>query len=141
MKTTKRTFGIALALAGGVAVTLMAQDLYVANSGNNTIGEYGLDGRIVNASLITGLGNPAGMAISGNDLFVVDSENDIVDKFDEHTTAGTTVTKFLIIGLNAPTAIAVTPVPKPGALALAAVGLVAFLESQLLYQLSYRGKN
>jgi DNA-binding beta-propeller fold protein YncE len=111
MKTTKKTFGIALALAGGLAATLPAQDLYVANSGNNTIGEYGPDGRIVNASLITGLGNTAGMAISRNDLFVVGSENDTVDKFDKHTTAGTTVTKFLIIGLNAPTAIAVTPVP------------------------------
>ena len=190
MKTMKIVFGIALALTFSLAATLKAQDIYVSNGANGTIGEYGLDGSTVNASLISGLNNPYGIAISGNDLFVargdttfeyttagvtvntslitrlaqlssiavsgndlfvgdvirgiickytttgatiaaplitgmtpagiaiwhndlfvVDTENGCVYKFGTTTTPGTTVTKYLILGLNAPTAIAVAPVP------------------------------
>jgi hypothetical protein len=49
MKTTKKIYGIALTLAYGLAVTLEAQNLYVATDGNGaygagTIGEYQLPG-------------------------------------------------------------------------------------------------
>ena len=37
-------YGIALALACSLAVTLKAQNLYIVNVGNGSIGEYGLDG-------------------------------------------------------------------------------------------------
>jgi hypothetical protein len=32
--------------------------IFVANHGNGTIGEYGLDGSTINAALITGLNGP-----------------------------------------------------------------------------------
>ncbi len=66
---------IALALTCSLAATLKAQNvLYVANYANNTIGEYTDSGSSVNASLITGLDGPVGLAISGNDLFVANSK-------------------------------------------------------------------
>jgi hypothetical protein len=46
-----------------LAATLKAQNLFVGNYGNNTIGEYGLDGSTVNASLISGLDGPVDIAI------------------------------------------------------------------------------
>ena len=97
MKTIKILSGIALALACGLATTLQAQNLYVSNAGNDTIGEYGLDGSTNNASLISGLQNPEGIAISGNDLFVA---NFTYDNFNgpgigEYTTSGATVNASL----------------------------------------------
>jgi hypothetical protein len=61
MKTTKMVSGIAVAPMCGLAATLKAQNIYVSNG--NTIGEYGLNGSTVNASLISGLDNPWGIAI------------------------------------------------------------------------------
>jgi hypothetical protein len=101
----KRTFGIALALTCSLAATLKAQNIYVASAGNNTIGEYGLDGRTVNASLITGLSYPAAIAISGGDLFVANAGNGTIG---EYTTAGATVNASLITGLGTPASIAIS---------------------------------
>jgi hypothetical protein len=39
-------------------------DLFVANSSSNTIGEYTTSGATVNASLISGLNSPIGLAIA-----------------------------------------------------------------------------
>ena len=84
-----------------LAATVNAQNsyaLYVVNSGNNTIGEYGLDGSIINASLISsGLNLPETIAFSGNDLFVVNGNT-----VGEYTTSGKTVNASLISGLNEP---------------------------------------
>ena len=67
-KTT--IIGGALALVGFLTGTLHAQ-IYVGNDGNFTIGEYGLDGSTVNASLISYGGTvPFGLVISGGDLLV-----------------------------------------------------------------------
>lgn len=71
MKVKGTAIGIGLVLACSFAATLQAQDLFVANGNSGTIGEYGLDGRVVNASLITGLGTASGIAISGKHLFVM----------------------------------------------------------------------
>jgi len=97
MKNTKKVYGIGLALAltSGLATTLEAQDMYV-ESGNGTIGEYGLDGSVVNASLITGLDFPNSIAISGNDMFVVNYLSGIIG---EYTTSGATVNASLITGM------------------------------------------
>ncbi len=91
MKNTRRMYGVALALAGGLATatTLKAQDIYVANGNNNTIGAYGLDGSTVNARLVSsGLDDPTGIAVSGNDLFVANFLNNAIG---EYTTSGQTV--------------------------------------------------
>ena len=50
-------------------------DLFVADTDTGTVGEYGLNGSVVNASLITGLNNPYGIAISGNNIFLVCSNS------------------------------------------------------------------
>jgi hypothetical protein len=47
-----------MALTCGAVVTLKAQDIYVVNRGTSTVGEYGLDGSTINASLISGLDAP-----------------------------------------------------------------------------------
>jgi len=122
MKTTKKIYGIALALTCGMAATLKAQNLYVGNLGNYTIGEYGLDGSTVNTSLISGLNYPVGLAISGDDLFVANFYGDSVG---EYTTSGATVNASLISGLDSPAYIAVSPVPEPSAGALAGLGAAA----------------
>ena len=45
----------------GIAVD--GSDLFVVNNGNGTIGEYTTSGAVVNASLISGLNDPMGIAI------------------------------------------------------------------------------
>ena len=62
-------------------------DLFVATY-NGTVGEYTTAGGTVNASLITGLSQPYGIAVSGGDLFVAEPDNGTVG---EYTTAGTTL--------------------------------------------------
>jgi MYXO-CTERM domain-containing protein len=91
METTKKISGIALALMCGLAATLKAQNLYIVNEDDGTIGEYGLDGQAVNASLITGLGYALNIAISGDDLFVANGGS-----VGEYTTSGTTIAAPLI---------------------------------------------
>ena len=105
MKITEMFYGIGLALACSWVATLHAQNLYVANGNSGTIGEYGLDGRIVNASLITGLSGPAAIAISGRHLFVANAGNGTIG---EYTTAGATVNASLITGLGTPASIAIS---------------------------------
>lgn len=106
MKTTKKNFGIALVLSCVFASTLKAQNLYVINQGTDSIGEYGLNGSTVNASLVTGLQeSPLSIAISGNDMFIVSVAAGTVG---EYTTSGATVNTSLITGLSLPQAIAIS---------------------------------
>src|SRR5580704_9675308 len=108
MKMTNIILGIALALTYGLAVTLKAQDLYVSiiNFGHpDVVGEYGLDGSTVNASLISGLDSPNGIAISGDDLFVANAGSGTIG---EYTLSGATVNASLITGLDDPTGIAIS---------------------------------
>lgn len=108
MKATTQICGIALALACCLAATLKAQDIYVINVEANTLGEYGLDGSTVNASLVTsasGLGYPYGIAISGDDVFVANWDNG--GTIAEYTTSGATVNASLITGLQYPCGIAI----------------------------------
>lgn len=73
MRTTKKIYGIALALSCCLVATLKAQNIYIANYvyDDSIVGEYAANGSIINASLITGLEYPAAIAISGTNLFVV----------------------------------------------------------------------
>ena len=77
MKTTKMVYGIVLALTCSLAATLKGQNIYIVNNGSGIVGEYGLDGSTVNASLITA-SNPIGIAISGNDLFLANWESETI---------------------------------------------------------------
>jgi DNA-binding beta-propeller fold protein YncE len=122
MKTTKNILGIALALTCSLAATLKAQNIYVANAGNDTVGEYTAAGATVNASLISGLNGVGGIAISGNDLFVVNEGSGTVG---EYGLDGSTVNASLISGLWDPVGIAISPVPEPSAGALAGLSAAA----------------
>jgi hypothetical protein len=57
--------------------------LYVGQSAINSVGEYNATtGAAINANYITGLNDPAGLAVSGNDLFVVNYGADTVGEYN-----------------------------------------------------------
>jgi hypothetical protein len=95
--------------------------MFIPSYQNGTIGEYTLSGGVVNATLVTGLNGPQGLAILGNDLYVVNDGNGTVG---EYTISGQTINSSLITGLNTGTYIAVAP--EPTTLALAGLGTAAF---------------
>lgn len=65
--------------------------VYLANTFAGTIGQYTTSGETVNAALISGLDNPASIAISGSELFVVTNSG-----IGKYTTSGATVNASLI---------------------------------------------
>ena len=99
---------------------MSGSNLFVANQdqlGRGIVGEYTTSGATVNASLITGLNAPYGIAVSGSNLFVANSFSGTVGKY---TTSGATVNASLITGLTVPSGIVV--VPEPSSIALLAIG-------------------
>jgi hypothetical protein len=81
-----------------------ASNLYVttfgpSGAGDGAVGEYTSAGSVVNASLITGLTGPIGIAIDGDDLFV---SSYALGTISEYTTSGTLINASLISGLNGP---------------------------------------
>jgi len=107
---------VALVLSVGAALspaTARGQNIFVVNNGAGTIGEYTSSGAVVNASLVSGLNGPWGIAVSGTNLFVTNNRNNTIG---EYTTSGTVVNASLISGLNAPWGIAVVSVPSTVAL-------------------------
>ena len=94
---------VALVLSVEAAIsssTARGQDIFVTNAGNSTIGEYTTSGGTVNASLVSGLYEPWGLAVSGSDLFFAGSEYGTIG---EYTTSGGTVNPSLVTGLSTPT--------------------------------------
>ena len=85
-------------------VTTRAQ-IFETNVGDATIGEYTTSGAAVNPALVSGLLQPAGIAVSGDKLFVVDESANTIG---EYTTSGATVNFSLISGLSFPSGIAVS---------------------------------
>src|SRR5438445_106111 len=85
--------------------TALADQIFVTNNGNGTIGEYTNAGGTVNPTLISVLSGPGGIVISGSDLFVSNSLNGTIGKY---TTSGATVNPALISGLSLPAGIAVS---------------------------------
>jgi hypothetical protein len=85
----------------GIAVA--GSDLFVANLGATTIGEYTTSGATVNASFISGLGGASSVAVSGSNLFVASTgpgaNTGVIGKY---TTAGATVSPKLISELDSP---------------------------------------
>lgn len=87
--------------------------IFVVNRGsgdvnNGSIGEYVLSGTTVtavNTSLISGLAQPMSIAVSGSNLFVLNSGAGTID---EYTTSGAVVKKSLITGLTGARGLAVS---------------------------------
>ena len=119
---------------GQFALATSGSDLFVSSlfPFEAGIGEYTTSGATVNASLIShsGLGLPSGIAIYGNDLFVVNNGTNGSDfpelpaSVAEYTTSGATVNADLIDGIDQPTGIAIVT-PEPSALLLLAIGAAA----------------
>jgi len=128
---------VALVLSVGLALSAAAaraQTIYVANFDTSTIGEYTMSGAVVNSSLISGLSNPSGIAVSGSNLFVTNAAGGTIGAgtIGEYTTSGAVVNASLVSGLMGhPVGIAVTePVPEPSTIALLgalAVGLLGYV--------------
>jgi hypothetical protein len=70
--------------------------IYVAQ-GNGTIGKYTTSGAVINSSLVSGLGWPWGIAISGTNLYVADLTK---NQIGVYTTSGQTVNSSLITGFS-----------------------------------------
>src|ERR1700745_4046169 len=87
-------------------ISVHAQDqIFVANSGAGTIGDYAASGAAINPSLISGLNGPTGVAVSDQRLFVTNATSGTIG---EYTVSGTTINASLISGLNGPAGIAVS---------------------------------
>jgi hypothetical protein len=82
----------------------------VINPSTDGVGEYTTSGVTINASLISGLNGPVGIAVSGSDIFVTThpANTKHAGTVGEYTTSGATVNASLISGLNAPYGIAVS---------------------------------
>ena len=87
-------------------------DIYVVNYGTNTIGKYSNSGGVVNASLISGLHQPQGIAVSGSNLFVTNEHaspsTGEPGGVGEYTTSGGVVNTSLVTNRNWPVGIAVS---------------------------------
>ena len=88
-----------------IAVTASGTHLFVVQMGDNTIGEYTMDGKTVNAALISTMQGTFGIAVSGSDLYITNGAHGTVDKY---TTDGKTVKLDLVAGLHSPLGIAVS---------------------------------
>ena len=100
---------ILLVLSAGTALSsagAYGQDIYLTNTAiRGAIGEYTVAGTTVNASLISGLNYPAGIAVSGSNLFVVNWGGNTIG---EYTTSGAVVNASLVSGLNGPNSLVVS---------------------------------
>ncbi len=76
----------------------------------------------MNASLVSGLDHPNGIAVSGSNLFVTNGNS-----IGEYTTSGAVVNADLVSGLQGPWAIAVVPTPEPSTLVLLGIAAVSLL--------------
>src|SRR5438045_1413613 len=95
------TLLLAAAVCFNLASSARAQ-LYVGEDGTSGIvGEYNpTTGRPINASFISALNTPSGLAFSGNNLLVADTGNNRVSEYD--ATTGALINASFITGLNGP---------------------------------------
>jgi DNA-binding beta-propeller fold protein YncE len=81
-------------LAALAALPPARAQVYVANSGTGTIGEYdATTGAVINASLISGFSNPVALAVSGPYLYVADNTAGTIG---EYSTSGSPISPSLI---------------------------------------------
>ena len=96
-----------LAVTALWALPAAGANLFVANLAIGTIGEYNATtGTTVNASVVSGLSDPAGIAVSGANLFVANLGNGTIGEYN--ATTGATVNAALVSGLSNPIGIAVS---------------------------------
>ncbi len=111
-----------------VSATALADELFVTNyadadgdPNSGSVGAYTTSGSAVNASLVTGLDEAGGLAVSGGDLFVGNYGNGTIGEYD--ATTGSPINASLITGLDDPTGIVVSGgTYLSGALTVVALG-------------------
>ena len=66
------TFSAITGLNLPVGAAIFGNDLFVANNGTNTVGEYNATtGAVINANFVTGVNGSYGLAVLGSQLLVV----------------------------------------------------------------------
>ncbi|HEY4417267.1 MAG TPA: NHL repeat-containing protein [Verrucomicrobiae bacterium] len=84
-----------------------AQNIFVANFGNNTVSEFGADGNLVNATFASGLDSPSGMAFDRTGNFYVANHNGgLKQNVSEFNSAGGLIAATFVGGLNTPEGLA-----------------------------------
>ncbi len=102
----RRLVAAALAWLGIILGVGAPAQIFVVNHGSGTIGKYDMSGATINASFISGLSSPTGIAFAGDFMYVAQG-NGTVRKY---TTAGTLANSALITGLYFPLGLAVSGV-------------------------------
>jgi hypothetical protein len=95
MNTRLMLCGLAVGVVFCAIATTGRTQIFVTNFRSGTVGEYTTSGEPINPTLISGLFEPFGIAISGDKLFV--KTGDLVK---EYTTSGALVNQSLISGVN-----------------------------------------
>src|SRR5450759_474808 len=103
--------GLFAVLLGLLSMNAAHAQIFVVNTSADTIGEYTNSGATVNASLVSGLSVPWGIAVSGSNLFVTNQFNSqmadgTIGEYNAIT--GAAVNASLVSGLNEPLGIAVS---------------------------------
>jgi hypothetical protein len=109
MKTTKRTLWSSLSIIflGTVLAPQTHGQIFVTNTGTGTIGEYDYNtGGTINASLVSGLSFPWGIAVSGANLYVANNTAETIGEYNAIT--GAAVNPSLVSGLYGPDGIALS---------------------------------
>src|ERR1043166_8588318 len=69
-------------LAGQVQAQIFEAN-YNSGNGTGTIGEYDTSGGTINATLVSGLSVPNGMAVSGSELFVTNETTNTIGAYTD----------------------------------------------------------
>ena len=98
-------FVIAIAVPWAMSTNAQAQ-LYLTQEDAGVVSKYDAKtGAVINANFITGLSFPAGLALRGNTLFVVNNLNGTVGEYD--ATTGATINANFVTGLSTPFGLAI----------------------------------
>ena len=107
---TKAIITSLLVLFLGTLLAVQAHgQIYVSDNTNGTVGEYNLDGTAINPSLISGLTQPAGLALSGKHLYVIvhgDGTNGTVQVYN--ATTGAVINPSLVTAPQLPEILALS---------------------------------
>lgn len=90
-------------LKGSRMIAVHQDNLYIGNVTERAIGVYGLDGKVINANLISEI-NPGGIAFSGNRMFVTCTQPNAVMEFN--ATTGESIGTPISSGLSDPLGLA-----------------------------------
>jgi len=97
--------GIVATFLGLFAISAAQGQIYVAN-GSDYVAEYAPSGTAINTSLIHGPMGEEGMAISGTDLFIVNSADNGVSEYN--ATTGAVIKASFITGLSGVTGLVIS---------------------------------